>query len=83
MIVIKRDNWTVKKRRKNNLDDMVFRMGLTYGEVAKTLDTNYIVTSTIVFTLKLGIHEISDINLLLKSLLPDEVKVKIKIDEKR
>ena len=62
---------------------MVFRMGLTYSEVEKVDDTIYIATSTIRYTLPPGKYEISHNESMLKSLLPDEVKVKITIDDIR
>ena len=62
---------------------MVHRMELTYSEIEYKLDTNYNATSSTGYTLMPGIFEISDLNLMLKSLLPDDVKVKIKIDDIR
>ena len=43
----------------------------------------YIPTSTIENTLPIGIYENSDINLMLKSLLPKDVKLDITIDDIR
>ena len=62
---------------------MVYRMELTYDEIVVILQTKYIVGSTIGYTLPQGKYEISDINLMLKSLLPDQVKVNITIDNIR
>ena len=59
---------------------MVCRLQLTYDEIIDILDVKYIAGSIIGYTLPPGIYEISDFNLMLKSLLPDEVKVKITID---
>ena len=73
----------LKKEQKNDLEDVVFRMELTYSEIEKTLDTEYIATSSTGYTLPLGIYEITDIELMLKSLLPDETKVKLTIDDIR
>ena len=58
-------------------------MALTYSEVGKILDTKYISTSSIGFTLPPGIYEISDIDLMLTSSLPKVVKVNIIIDDNR
>ena len=41
---------------------MVFRMGLTYSEVDKVVDTKCFAKSTISFTLPAGVYEIIDIN---------------------
>ena len=57
----------------NDLEDMVFRNEITYYEVEKILDLKYIDRSTIGHTLPPGIYEISDINLMLKSILPKDV----------
>ena len=73
----------LKNLEYNDLEDMVFRMGLTYSEIENILDMKYIPTLVSEYTLPLGIYEISDINSMLKSLLPDEVKVNIIIDDIR
>ena len=62
---------------------MVFRMELTYSEIEKILDVKYIATSTIGYTLPVGIYEIIDNNSTIKSLLPNDVKVNITIDDIR
>ena len=54
---------------------MVYRLELTYDEIADNLDVKYIAGSTIRYTLPPGIFEITDNNLTLKSLLPKELKV--------
>ena len=63
-----------------DLEDMVCRLQLTYDEIRDILDVRYIAGSIIGYTLPPGKYKISDINLMLKSSLPDEVKVKITID---
>ena len=60
---------------------MVFRMELTYSEIEKVLDVKYIATSTIRYTLPVGIYEIRDFNSMLKNLLPNEMKVNITIGD--
>ena len=62
---------------------MVFRMELLYGEIENIIDMKYIDASSTGYTFPPGIYEITDINLMLKSLLPDEVKVKISVDDVR
>ena len=62
---------------------MVFRMELTYHEVAEILDTKYIDAKSTGYTFPPGSYEVFDINLMLKSSLPDEVKVNITIDDIR
>ena len=58
-------------------------MQLTYDEIVDILDVRCFAGSTKGYTLPPGIYEISDFTLMLKSLLPDEVKVKITIDDIR
>ena len=58
-------------------------MGLTYGEIEFILDMKYFDASSTGYTLLPGLYEISDLNLMLKSLLPNEVKVNITIDDNK
>ena len=60
---------------------MVYRLQLTYDEIIDILDVKYIAGSTIGYTLLPGVYEISDINLMLKSLFPGEVKINYTIDD--
>ena len=62
---------------------MVYRFQLTYDEIIDILDLKYIPTTTIGYTLPPGMYEIVDINFMLKSLLPKEVKVNIAVDDVR
>ena len=64
-------------------EDLVYRMELTHDEIVDILDIKYIAGSTIGYTLPPGIYEISDLNLTLKSLLPNERKVNNIIDDIR
>ena len=59
---------------------MVYRLQLTYDEIIDILDVKYIAGSTIGYTLLPGVYEISDINLMLKSLFPGKVKINYTID---
>ena len=43
----------------------------------------YFATSSTRYTVPPGIYEITDVNLMLKSLLPNDVKVEITIDDIR
>ena len=51
-----------KDRSYQNLDDMVFRLQLTYDEIVDILDFKFIPTKRIGFSLKPNIYQISDIN---------------------
>ena len=70
----------LKRVKFKNLEDMVYRMELTYDEIVDVLDVKYIAGSTNGYTLVPGIYEVSDINLMLKSLLPNK-KINITIDD--
>ena len=62
---------------------MVFRLEITYTDVLNIPGLNYIEASAIGYTLPLGVYEISNFNWILKSLLPDNFKVNITIDDIR
>ena len=73
----------LKNIEYNDLEYMAFRMELTYHEVAEILDMKNFNASTTRYTFPPGIYEISDNNLMLKSLLPDDIKVNITVDDNR
>ena len=58
-------------------------MELTYDEIVDVLHLNYLAGSSTGYTLRGGIFESSDNNLMLNFLLPDEVKLKFTIDDIR
>ena len=60
---------------------MVSRMELTNHEVAEILDIKSIDAKSTGYTFPVGVYEVSKINLMLESLLPDDVKVNITIDD--
>ena len=62
-------------------DDMVYRLQLTYNEIMDILDVRYFSGSTIGYTIPPGVYEISDFNLMLKSLISGEVKVNNAFDD--
>ena len=73
----------MKRVKYKAVEDMVYRMELPYHEIVDILDVKHIDGSTIDYMLPLAMYEISDENLMLKSLLPNEVKVNITIDDVR
>ena len=73
----------IKNVESNDLEQMVFRMELLYHELAVILHTKYNDASTTRYTLKPGIYANIDNNLMLKSILPDDIKVNITIDDIR
>ena len=62
---------------------MFFIRQLSYDEITDTIDKNNIVAMATGYTLLPGLFESSDFSLVLKSLLPDEVKVNFIIDDNR
>ena len=66
-----------------NLEIVVYRKELTYDGFVDILDIKFIAGSTVGYTQPPGLYETSDLNLMLKILLPYEVKVFITIDDIR
>ena len=67
----------------NDLEDLVYRMQLTFDEIIDILDLIYIPTKRIGYSLNTGIYEVVDLNNSVKYILPDNVKVNITIDDIR
>ena len=65
----------------NDLEDLVYRMQLTYNEIIDKLDLEYIPTKRIGYSLNPGIYEVVGLNNTLKFILSDNVKVTITIDD--
>ena len=59
----------------HDLEDLVYRMQLTYKEIMVVLDINYFPSERTGYTLSPRIYEIININKTLENLLPDIVKV--------
>ena len=73
----------LKNIKYNDLEDLVYRMGLSYDEIMDILDLNYIPTKRTGYSLNPGIYEVVDLNNTFKYILPDNVKVTITIDDIR
>ena len=73
----------LKNAKYNDLEDLVYRMRLSYDEIMDILDLKYISTKRTGYSLIPGIYEIVDLNNTLKYILPDNVKVNITIDDIR
>ena len=73
----------LKKVKYNNLEDLVYRMRLSYDEIMDILDLKYIPTKRTGYSLNSGIYEVIDLNNTLKHILPDNVKINITIDDIR
>ena len=73
----------LKNAKYNDLEDLVYRMRLSYNEIMDILDLNYIPTKRTGYSLNPGIYEVVDLYNTLKHILPDNVKVNITIDDIR
>ena len=71
----------MKNAEDNDLEDMVSGKDLTYHKVAEILHTTYIDANYTGYTFRPGNFEVFDTISMLKSLLPDDVKINIKIDD--
>ena len=72
-----------KIQKYNDLEDMVYRVQLTYTENTDILGLKYNPTKRIGYSIPPGMYKIIDINFMLKYLLPKEVKADITIDDDR
>ena len=73
----------LKNVKYNDLEDLVYRMRLTYDEIMNILDLKYIPTKRTGYSLNPGIYEVVDLNNILKYILPDNVKISVTIDDIR
>ena len=73
----------LRKVKYNDLEDLVYRMRLSYDENMDILDLKYIPTKRTGYSLNPGIYEVVDLNNALKYILPDNVKVSVTIDDIR
>ena len=71
----------LRKAKYNDLEDLVYRMQLTFIEVRDILDLKYIPTKRTGYSLDPGIYEVVDLNKTLKYILPDNVKISVTIDD--
>ena len=73
----------LKNVKYNDLEDLVYRMQLTYDEIIDILDLKYISTERRGYSLNPGFYDVIDLNDTLKHILPNNVKVSITIDDIR
>ena len=73
----------LKNVKYNDLEDLVYRMRLSYDEIMDILDLKYIPTKRTSFSLNPGIYEVIVLNNTLKHILPNNVKVNITIGDIR
>ena len=73
----------LKNAKNNDLEDLVYRMRLSYDEIMDILNLKYIPTKRTGYSIDPGIYEVIDLNNTLKHILPNNVKVNITIDDIR
>ena len=73
----------LKNAKYNDLEDLVYRMRLSYYEIMDILDLRYNPTKRTGYSLNPGNYEVVDLNNTLKNILLDNVKVNITIDDIR
>ena len=73
----------LKNIKYNDLEDLVYRMQLTYNEIIDILDLKYIPTKRTGYSLHPSIYEVDELNDTLRYILPDNVKVTVSIDDIR
>ena len=70
----------LKSANYHDLEDLVYRMQLTFGEDIDIIDIKYFPSQRTGYTLPHGLYAVTDNNKTLAFLLPDIVKVSITID---
>ena len=73
----------LKNVKYNDLEDLVYRIRLSYDEIIDILDLKYISTKRTGYSLNPGFYEVDDLNNNLKYILPDNVEVSVTIDDIR
>ena len=73
----------LKNVEYNDLEDLVYRMQITYDEIMDISDLKYIPTKRTGYSLNPRFYEVVALNNNLKHILPDNVKVSVTIDNVR
>ena len=73
----------LKNVKCNDLEDLVYRIQLTYDEIIDIVDLKYIPTKRTGYSLNIGIYEVIDLNNTLEYILPEDVKLSVTIDDVR
>ena len=67
----------------NDLEDLVYRMQLTYNEIIDILHLKYVPTKRMGYSIEPNIYNVDDLNKTLKNVLPNNVKINVSIDERK
>ena len=73
----------LKNAKFNDLEDLVYRMQLTYDEIMNILDLKYIPTKRMGYSIEPIIYNVVDLNKTSKKILPNNVKINVSIDERK
>ena len=73
----------LRKDGYDDLEDLVYRMQLTYDEIIDILDLKYIPTKRMGYSIEPNIYNVVDLNKTLKDILPNNVKINVTIDERK
>ena len=73
----------LRNAKYNDLEDLVYRMRLSYDEITDIVHQKYIPTKRTGYSLNPGIYEVIDLNNTLKNFLPGNEKVNITIDDNK
>ena len=73
----------LKNVKYNDIEDLVYRMQLTYDEVLDILDLEYTPTKKKGSSFNTGTYEVVVLNNTLKHILSDDVKVNVTIKDVR
>ena len=73
----------LKNVKYNDLEDLVYRMRLSYDEIMDILDLKYIPTKRMGYSIEPNMYNVDDLNKTLKNTLPNNVKINITIDERK
>ena len=73
----------LKNAKYNDLEDLVYRMRLSYDEIMDILELKYIPTKRMGYSIEPNIYTVDDLNKTLKNILPNNIKIDITIDERK
>ena len=73
----------LKNFKYNDLEDLVYRIQLTYNEIIDILVLKYISTKRIGYSIEPNIYNVIDLNKTFENILPNNVKIDITIDERK
>ena len=73
----------LKNAKYNDLEDLVYRMQLTYNEIIDILDLEYVPTKRMGYSIEPNIYNVVDLNKTLKKILPNNIKINVSIDERK